>query len=414
MSEFIDNVSQRKRMLKEALQGLHEGRSVEEVQEIFAELVKVATYDDIAKAEQMLINEGLPAAEIQKLCDLHVAVVRDALDAAPAPDSMSGHPVHTMRAENEIAATMLQQINGLMTVPGREAMELVRDRLEQLMQYNRHYLRKENLLFPYLERTGFTGPSQVMWGIHDEVRNDWKQLTAKLSRLDRVNDWTAFLKELRSLYEPMRSRVEEMIYKEEKILIPASLERLTDKDWSEIRRQEPELGYFVVRPGHEWQPKAPEPKQPAAPKAPEQPAAPTFIPGVGVNLSLNTGVLTPEQINMMLTSLPFDITYVDENDEVRYFTQGKERIFERQPAIIGRKVQMCHPPQSMDKVQRILDDFRAGTRDVAEFWIQMMGKFIHIRYYALRDSSGEYRGTIEVTQDVSPIRALQGEKRLDD
>ena len=411
MSEYIDNVSQRKRMLKEALAGLHEGRSVEDVQEIFAELVKVATYDDIAEAEQMLINEGLPAAEIQKLCDLHVAVVRDALDAAPTPDSMSGHPVHTMRAENEIAATMLQQINGLMTVPGREAMELVRDRLEQLMQYNRHYLRKENLLFPYLERTGFTGPSQVMWGIHDEIRADWKQITAKLSRLDRVNDWTAFLKELRSLYEPMRTRVEDMIYKEEKILFPASLERLTDKDWAEIRHQEPELGYFVVRPGQEWQPKAPEPTQPPAPKATEQTAA-TFTPGVGVNLSLNTGVLTPEQLNMMLTSLPFDITYVDENDEVRYFTQGKERIFERQPAIIGRKVQMCHPPQSMDKVQRILDDFRAGTRDVAEFWIQMMGKFILIRYYALRDSAGEYRGTIEVTQDVSPIRALQGEKRL--
>jgi uncharacterized protein len=387
MSEYIDNVSQRKRMLKEALQGLHEGRSVEEVQEIFAELVKVATYDDIAEAEQMLINEGLPAAEIQKLCDLHVAVVRDALDAAPTPDSMSGHPVHTMRAENEIAGTMLQQINGLMTVPGREAMELVRDRLEQLMQYNRHYLRKENLLFPYLERTGFTGPSQVMWGIHDEIRNDWKQLTAKLSRLDRVSDWTAFLKELRSLYEPMRTRVEDMIYKEEKILIPASLERLTDNDWAEIRRQGPELGYFVVRPGQEWQPTAPEPKQPAAPTAPEQPPAPSFTPGVGVNLSLNTGVLTPEQLNLMLTSLPFDITFVDENDEVRYFTQGKERIFERQPAIIGRKVQMCHPPQSMDKVQRILDDFRAGTRDVAEFWIQMAGKFIHIRYYALRDSS---------------------------
>lgn len=409
MSEYIDNVSQRKRMLKEALAGLHEGRSVEEVQEIFAELVKVATYDDIAEAEQMLINEGLPAAEIQKLCDLHVAVVRDALDAAPTPDSMSGHPVHTMRAENEIAATMLQQINGLMTVPGREAMELVRDRLEQLMQYNRHYLRKENLLFPYLERTGFTGPSQVMWGIHDEIRADWKQITAKLSRLDRVNDWTGFLKELRSLYEPMRTRVEDMIYKEEKILIPASLERLTENDWSEIRRQEPELGYFVVRPGQEWQPTAPEPKQPVAP---EQPTAPSFTPGVGVNLSLNTGVLTPEQLNLMLTSLPFDITYVDENDEVRYFTQGKERIFERQPAIIGRKVQMCHPPQSMDKVQRILDDFRAGTRDVAEFWIQMMGKFIHIRYFALRDNSGAYRGTIEVTQDASPIRTLQGEKRL--
>ncbi|NSW54172.1 MAG: DUF438 domain-containing protein [Anaerolineae bacterium] len=417
MSEYIDNVSQRKKMLKEALAGLHQGKSVEEVQAIFAELVKVATYDDISEAEQMLIAEGLPAAEIQKLCDLHVAVVRDSLDAQPDPDSIPGHPIHTLRAENEIAETMLQQLEGLLVVPGAEALELVRDRLAQLVQFERHYQRKENLLFPYLERYGFTGPSQVMWGIHDEIRAAWKQLTALLADLGQPQDWTARLKQLRAVFEPMRTAMQEMFYKEEKILFPTAMERLSEADWGEIRRQEAELGYFVVRPGLTWQPPAP-----AAPKAEPTPqAAPAFsAPGIGVMLSLATGVLSPEQLNLMLTHLPFDITFVDENDEVRYFTQGKERIFERQPAIIGRKVQLCHPPQSMDKVQRILDDFRAGTRDVAEFWIKlnlpqgesMMEKFVHIRYFALRDAAGTYRGTIEVTQDVAPIHALQGEKRL--
>jgi hypothetical protein len=113
-----------------------------------------------------------------------------------------------------------------------------------------------------------------------------------------------------------------------------------------------------------------------------------------------------------LTNLPVDVTFVDENDEVRFFSQTRERIFERQATIIGRKVQLCHPPSSMDKVQKILDDFRTGKRDVAEFWVQMMGKFVHIRYFALRDRHGKYRGTIEVSQDVAPIRALEGERRL--
>ena len=422
MSEFIDNVSKRKQMLKEALQGLHEGRSVEEVREIFSDLVQIATYDDISEAEQMLINEGLPAAEIQKLCDLHVDVMRDSLDAQAKPESMAGHPVHTMRAENEVAGTMLKQMEGLLNVPGKASMSLFRDRLEQLVTYDRHYLRKENLLFPFLERYEFTGPSQVMWGIHDEVRAGWKALVEALEDLDQVSDWTAKLNEVNDIYVPMQHKITEMFYKEEKILIPTALDRLTQEDWSEIYRQESNLGYFVVRPGTEWKPSAEKPAKPAA--APKAVPVSNVMPGVGVNIGLNTGVLTPKQLDLMLTNLPFDITFVDENDEVRYFTQGKDRIFPREAAIIGRKVQLCHPPQSMDKVQRILDDFRAGIRDVAEFWIKlnmpskdskgesMMGMFVHIRYYALRDASGTYQGTIEVSQDIAPLRALEGEKRL--
>jgi hypothetical protein len=129
-------------------------------------------------------------------------------------------------------------------------------------------------------------------------------------------------------------------------------------------------------------------------------------------IPLNIGALSAEQIDLMLTALPVDITFVDENDEVRFFSQTRERIFPRSPAIIGRKVQNCHPPQSVDRVQRILNDFRAGERDVAEFWISMQGMFIHIRYFALRDAAGAYRGTIEVTQNIAPLRALEGERRL--
>lgn len=129
-------------------------------------------------------------------------------------------------------------------------------------------------------------------------------------------------------------------------------------------------------------------------------------------ISLDTGLLTPEQINLMLTNLPIDVTFVDENDEVRYFSQGKERIFHRAPAIIGRSVSRCHPPQSVHRVEIILEDFKAGKRDVAEFWIQSGEAFVHIRYFALRDADGVYKGCIEVSQEVSHIRALEGEQRL--
>ena len=129
-------------------------------------------------------------------------------------------------------------------------------------------------------------------------------------------------------------------------------------------------------------------------------------------IPLDVGGLTAEQINLLLTHLPVDVTFVDENDEVRYFSETRERLFPRSPAIIGRKVQLCHPPTSVHHVQQILDDFRTGQRDVAEFWIQMSGLFIHIRYFALRDKQGVYRGTLEVSQELSHLRALEGERRL--
>jgi DUF438 domain-containing protein len=129
-------------------------------------------------------------------------------------------------------------------------------------------------------------------------------------------------------------------------------------------------------------------------------------------IPLKTGFLTVEQLDLMLTNLPIDVTFVDENDKVRYFTQGKERIFTRTAAIIGRDVQNCHPPQSMHVVQKILDEFKAGTKDLAEFWIPMGEAFVHIRYFALRDENGAYKGVIEVSQNVASIRALEGERRL--
>jgi DUF438 domain-containing protein len=195
-----------------------------------------------------------------------------------------------------------------------------------------------------------------------------------------------------------------MFYKEENILYPMALEKLNEKEWLEIHTQEPEVGYCYVEPGDQW---------PSGMVATETALPPTVVEMVAEGmLHLDTGTLTAQEINGILTHLPIDITYVDKDDTVRFFSQTKERIFPRSPAIIGRQVQKCHPPASFDRVQRILDEFRDGVSDEAEFWIQMGGKFIHIRYFAVRDEQGEYQGTLEVTQDVARIRKLQGERRL--
>ena len=435
MSEYMNNQTermngvQRKETLKRLIRQLHEGRTVEDVKEEFAALLRDVGATEVAEIEQALIAEGLPESEVKRLCDVHVAVFRESLDAQARPESLPGHPVHTFRAENEAAGRVLdalqEALDALKATPGLAQLEQARRRLAKLREYGKHYLRKENILFPYLERHGFTGPSSVMWAIHDDVRAGWKALDELLS-VGPGDDADTFNARVDELLEPLATAIREMFYKEEHILLPTALEKLSAEEWRAIRAQQAEVGYCYVEPGDQWPLDAPAAEatpstiegSAAAPSTTEgsvaasPPAEAQAGAGAAGSLSLDVGALTPQEVNWMLIHLPVDLTYVDQDDVVRFFSQTKERIFPRSPAIIGRKVQKCHPPASVHRVQRILDDFRAGRRDVAEFWIQMQGQFIHIRYFAIRDAEGEYQGTLEVSQDVTHIRALEGERRL--
>jgi hypothetical protein len=129
-------------------------------------------------------------------------------------------------------------------------------------------------------------------------------------------------------------------------------------------------------------------------------------------IMMPTGHVSVEQLTAVLSTLPLDLTFVNAEDRVAFFSEGPNRIFARSKAIIGRKVQHCHPPRSADTVNKILDDFRAGRQNVAEFWINFQGKFVHIRYFAVRNDEGKYLGTVELTQDLAPLRQLSGERRL--
>jgi len=413
MSELINNSTQRKEKIKSVIQQLHEGKTVDEVKAEFADVIKDADAGAIADAEQLLINEGVPVEDIQMLCNVHSAVFRETLDRQQQPELLPGHPVHTFWAENQAVERLLsglrQVVDAYKQSPSGVLLGKVRMLFEMLLEVDKHFLRKENLLFPYLEKYGFYGPSKVMWGIHNEIRASLKSYKDLLQSLLNASG-AATAENMEADFAVLETAFREMFYKEEKILFPAALERLSDGDWKMILSQEASIGYCFVEPGNRW-----PPSDKGADMFP-QPASvdlPAVRPGENASLiPLNVGQLSGEQINLMLKNLPVDVTFVDENDNVCYFSETRERIFQRSPAIIGRKVQNCHPPQSMNRVQQILDDFRSGQRDVAEFWIQMNGKFIHIRYFAVHDAVGVYRGTIEVSQDLSDLRNLQGEHRL--
>lgn len=423
MSGAIDR-AKRQEILRGLIRQLHAGSSVEEVKGAFAELIQDIGATEIAELEQNLIDEGMPETEVKRLCDVHVEVFRESLDAKAGtlPDTIPGHPVHTFRAENSVARQVLDALRAALdecqAEPQGDRLEKARQELAHLREYERHYLRKENLLFPYLEQHNFSGPSAVMWAIHDDIRAGWKTLDGLLAA-GAGDDPAGFKTKIEQTFSPLKTALSEMFYKEENILFPAALERLSQEEWAEIHAQEPDIGYCYVEPGRGWLPVSEVETDAGAllAVAPESEAVDGRSAAAGTapsELALDTGVLTAEQVNLMLTHLPVEITYVDAEDRVRYFTRSRESIFSRSSAVIGRKVQQCHPPASVHRVQQILDDFRAGRRDVAEFWIHFKGMFVYIRYFAIRDEEGKYQGTMEVTQEISRIRELEGERRLVD
>ncbi|HET92089.1 MAG TPA: DUF438 domain-containing protein, partial [Chloroflexi bacterium] len=186
VSEHINNQARRKEALKSVIRQLHEGRSVAEVKDEFAALLQDVGVSEVAEIEQALIDEGLPEMEVKRLCDVHVAVFRESLEEQHKPDAIPGHPVHTFQAENDAVLRVLDALRGTLAALkaglSPERWERARESLEELVQYDKHYLRKENVLFPYLERHGLAGPTAVMWAIHDDVRVGWKALDELLSR----------------------------------------------------------------------------------------------------------------------------------------------------------------------------------------------------------------------------------------
>ncbi len=406
MSELIETGAQnRKELLKHLILQLHTGSAPAQVQRQLVRFLGQVPYSLVVEVEQELMQEGMPQEEVARLCHLHGAALQGAIDLTGAQPAPAGHPAHTFHEENAALSRELAGLEeALRAIEGlpedgdaSETVLAARARLNALADVEKHYLRKEHLLFPYLEKHGITGPPKVMWSKHDEAR------ALLRGALDALAAGPATGAEARGVValavRPAAQAIRDMIDREENILLPMSLDTLDELEWWEVAKQSAEIGFCLVDPVETWRPAA------AAQASPE--------PGqVGSRIRLPTGSFGVKELEAILNALPIDATFVDADDRVRYFTQGRERVFSRSRAVLGRKVQYCHPPSSVDTVDRILQGFRSGRHDRAAFWIELRGRFLHIEYVALRGEKGEYLGCLEVTQDLTEKRALQGQQRL--
>lgn len=405
MSELINNSTERKKILKELILKLHRGESEQEVKQQLLESLSKIPYGEVVEVEQELISEGLPESEVLKLCDAHSAVLQGNVDLSASKTVADGHPVDVLLHENEELKKVVSEIRNLIEeIKQTEDYEQknnilkLRTLFNNLYDVDKLYQRKEYLLFPFLEKQGITGPPKVMWGKHDEIRELIKGSIELLQTPDISNEDLLASAELILL--PAAKGVYEMTIKEEEILFPMSLDKLSEADWYEIHKQSLEIGFCLYDPPKEWKP---EWSKTSSLEEMNQNAG---------HIQLPSGSFSVEELLAILNTLPIDMTFVDKNDKVKYFSQGSERIFQRNRAILNRDVRLCHPPASAHIVEKIIEDFKSGKESRAPFWIKMGNKMIHIEYFALKNQSGEYLGTLEVSHDVSVYRNLEGEQRI--
>ena len=386
MAEILKD--KKREVVKNIIKRLNKDLTFEEAKELLLKEVGSITSYEIAEVEQSLINEGWSIDEIKKFCNVHALLFESTLKQKMVETS-EFHPVNLFKLENREIEKLTKTLKEL------NEIEKIKDTLLKLKAIDIHYTRKEQLLFPFLEKAGFYGPSKVMWGKDNDIR---EMLKKAIENVDKV-DLTEFRKNyLNNLIE----EIESMIFKEENILFPTSLEKLKPEDWVEILKQSNTIGYCFITPPSDLK---------SMIEDLEKNIVETAVYKDGA-IKFPSGELSLDELLNILNGLPIDISFVDKDDKVKYFSETKDRIFFRPRAIIGRDVRNCHPPQSVDKVEKIINDFKEKKRDVAEFWINFKGKFIHIRYFAIRNKLGEYLGTLEVTQDITNIKKLEGERRL--
>jgi len=396
----------RKEILKQIIKELHAGSPLEELKQRFANFLTGLKPEEVALAEEELIKEGLPREEIRRLCDVHLAVLKESLEGGirALPE---GHPIAILMEEHKIMTSLAENLVALVSMlesesesnKVKEIFDKVGHIAEDFIDSEKHYLREENVLFPLLEKHGVTEPPAIMWMEHDQIREKKKELYSLVGKYSEFFDKET-VNFLKRVSKEIQDLLQSHFYKENSILFPTSLNLLSEGEWANARKDFDEIGYCCFTP-----------------PIPQKIERRELVPPIGEaksegDIMFETGSLSRDEIEAILNTLPVDITFVDANDSVKYFNKAENRIFVRTKSVIGRKVQMCHPQKSIHIVNKILESFRRGEKDVAEFWIQMNGRLIHIRYFPVRDKNGKYLGTMEVTQDVTEIKKLEGEKRL--
>lgn len=396
MAEYIKVDPVRADKIAEMVISFFNGTPVEKLQPEYDKIAPV-TASEFAFAEQMISDQGVPDEQFESHINSLITMYRSSLDQANVGKLPAGHPVNTFMLENVAITDLVNEIRAKLSDANFD-IEYFTTAYKKLKTVNNHYVRKEHQLFPYLERKGFEKPSTVMWSLHDKIRDSIKMA---LSLLDKGD-----IEQFNAVQDETLTEIIEMIYKEEKILFPTSLEMLSVAEWKLLRKGEIELEYCLIDKPVMWGADA------ESQKVQSKPVGVPVGSDSGVYVKLGEGMLTLEQINAIFSHLPVDISYVDQDDRVRFYNQTEHRVFPRSPDVIGREVRFCHPPKSVDTVLEIISEFRAGNKNEAEFWLTLNDRFLHIRYYAVRSSDGTYMGVLEMMQDVTDIRSLEGNQTL--
>ncbi len=433
MSELLDNREMKKKKLKEMLKKLHSGEDEEKVKEEFKDVLRSISPLEIPLIEQDLVAEGISAREIARMCDIHVEIFRESVSGAEKEifKFPQGHPLRNLYEENvnivkdaevlNLYSSSLRKTDGKARKNTLKVIEGLTRGLKAV-GYT-HYNVEEMVIFPYLERRGLNAVPAVLWRKHDEIRAEMNKLLEHVAKEE--------YKKVEEIGQDLTARLIDMVFRENNILYPTLKVLLSDGEFKAIRRLSDEIGYYKIEP-KEWSTDAKEimpyevREEITAEKLMSLPQhlIQELKKNMGeVNLkpdekelirdgdiALEEGYMLPEELSAMLATVPADITFIDSDDRVRFFSGG-ERIFTRTRAILGRPVQLCHPPKSVHLVNKILQAFKKGERNKAEFWIDIGGKKILIQYFPVW-KNGKYLGTIEFTMDITEVQKIKGEKRL--
>lgn len=395
----------KKAQIKEAIKQLHEGASVEQVKEKYRSVLENADPLEIAKIEQELVEEGMKKEQIRKLCDVHMAIFKEQLEKQ-MPKMTPNQPISILMEEHKVMLKLAEDLNALNRKIQRvsdisyvtEEIHQVEHIVEDFADSEKHFLREENVLFPIMEKHGVTEPPAVMWMEHTDIKEQKKKLQALTADLEKKG-FENYKQQLSETSRLLGNLLQSHFYKENNVLYPTALNVVTEQEWIEVRREFDEIGYCCFTP-------------PALIAKAEKTEVQAAKPAAEGTVQFETGNFTKPQLEALLNTLPVDITFVDADDTVRYFNKPEQRMFVRTKAVIGRKVQNCHPEKSLYMVAKIVESFKTGKKNSAEFWITLNNRFVHIRFFAVRDPNGKYLGAVEVVQDLTDIRKLEGEKRL--
>ncbi|MFW5649248.1 MAG: DUF438 domain-containing protein [Candidatus Alkaliphilus sp. MAG34] len=382
--------SERIKRLKDYVGGLRSNLDGKKLYAEYKEDIENVTPQEAFEIFHGLIEEGIKPDEILVFLDKAINVFHKSLFNHRWEKPKNNNFLMDLIKENEGLVKKTDEIKILLKEPDLQTKKQnLFPKIAKLQEFDAHYLKKENILFPYMENAmpKFHGLS-IMWALHDVVRARIKKA------IDIVKDDNSTEEQLNKAIADVFFGMLGLKKKEELILFPSASEVLSKDDWHQMYKQSLEYDFPFI-------------EKPDAKIADDE----TKI-FEGGKFKTETGELDFEDILMIFNALPVDLTFVDENNKVKFFTRPKDRIFPRSPAIIGRDVNNCHPPSSVHIVEEIIESFRSGKEDSAKFWINVKDKMILIQYFALRDNEGTYRGTLEVSQDITEIRQLEGERRL--